>query len=121
MNSQQISGATAPNKNSHAVPGTRVVLSLAIAAMLSACSLAPGQHMIEPRYALYLDTGDGSTTTLLLDRQYNGPPVRYGTLDGKPIAVIGSLAPQLAQWAAQANLVHCTANTPGSGPANAHF
>ena len=62
MNSQQISGATAPNKNSHAVPGTRVALSLAIAAMLSACSLAPGQHMIEPA-ALPVTSADNGDVT----------------------------------------------------------
>jgi polysaccharide export outer membrane protein len=62
MNSQQLSGAAVPNKNSHAVPGTRVVLSLAIAAMLSACALAPGQHMIEPA-ALPVTTADNGDVT----------------------------------------------------------
>jgi polysaccharide export outer membrane protein len=62
MNSQQLSGAAAPNKNSHAVPGTRVALSLAIAAMLSACALAPGQHMIEPA-ALPVTTADNGDVT----------------------------------------------------------
>jgi polysaccharide export outer membrane protein len=62
MNSQQLSGAAVPNKNSHAVPGTRVALSLAIAAMLSACALAPGQHMIEPA-ALPVTTSDSGDVT----------------------------------------------------------
>jgi len=62
MNSQQISGAAVPNKNSHAVPGTRVALSLAIAAMLSACALAPGQHMITPA-ALPVTTADNGDVT----------------------------------------------------------
>ncbi|MDB5782457.1 polysaccharide biosynthesis/export family protein [Caballeronia mineralivorans] len=62
MNSQQLSGAAVPNKNSHAVPGTRVVLSLAIAAMLSACALAPGQHMITPA-ALPVTSADNGDVT----------------------------------------------------------
>lgn len=62
MNSQQLSGAAVPNKNSHAVPGTRVAISLAIAAMLSACSLVPGQHMITPA-ALPVTTADNGDVT----------------------------------------------------------
>ena len=62
MNSQQLSGATVPNKNSHAVPGTRVAISLAIAAMLSACSLVPGQHMVTPA-ALPVTTSDNGDVT----------------------------------------------------------
>ena len=37
-----------PNNNSHGMLGARVVLAMALAAMLSACALAPGQHMITP-------------------------------------------------------------------------
>jgi polysaccharide biosynthesis/export protein len=62
MNSQQLSGAAVPNKNSHAVPGTRVALSLAIAAMLSACALVPGQHMVTPA-ALPVTTADNGDVT----------------------------------------------------------
>ena len=62
MNSQQLSGAAVPNKNSRAVPGTRVALSLAIAAMLSACALAPGQHMIQPA-ALPVTSADNGAVT----------------------------------------------------------
>ena len=62
MNSQQLPGAAVPNKNSHAVPGTRVALSLAIAAMLSACALAPGQHMITPA-ALPVTSADNGDVT----------------------------------------------------------
>ena len=62
MNSQQLSGATVPNKNSHAVPGTRVAISLAIAAMLSACAFAPGQHMITPA-AVPVTTADNGDVT----------------------------------------------------------
>jgi polysaccharide export outer membrane protein len=62
MNSQQLSGAAVPNKNSHAVPGTRVAICLAIAAMLSACGLAPGQHMITPA-ALPVTSADNGDVT----------------------------------------------------------
>jgi polysaccharide export outer membrane protein len=62
MNSQQLSGAAAPNKNSRGVPGTRLALSLAVAATLSACALAPGQHMIEPA-ALPVTSADNGDVT----------------------------------------------------------
>lgn len=48
MNSKQQSGAVLPNKNSHGVPVTRAALVLALAAMMSACALAPGQRMATP-------------------------------------------------------------------------
>jgi len=63
MNSQQLSGATVPNKNSHAVPGTRVAISLAIAAMLSACAFAPGQHMITPAAVPVTTAENGDVTS----------------------------------------------------------
>ncbi len=62
MNTEQLFDATAPNKNVSVMPGTRVALSLAIAAMLSACALAPGQHMIEPA-ALPVTSADNGDAT----------------------------------------------------------
>jgi hypothetical protein len=75
--------------------------------------------MNESRYALYLDQADGSTSTLLLDRQYNGPPVRLGTLDGQPIAVDGSLAPELVQWAVDAGIPQSNHSCPAQVPRKA--
>jgi polysaccharide export outer membrane protein len=62
MNSTQQSGVATPNKNSHGVPGTRLALSLALAAMLSACALAPGQHLTTPA-ALPVTTADNGDVT----------------------------------------------------------
>lgn len=71
---------------------------------------APGRSMIEPRYALYLDKPDGTVSTLLFDRLYDGLSLRDGARDGKPVTVPGSLAPQLRQWAARFSI-------PQSNPA----
>jgi polysaccharide export outer membrane protein len=62
MNSEKQSGITMPNKNSHGVPGTRVALSLLLAAMLAACSAVPGQYMVSPP-ALPVTTSDTGDVT----------------------------------------------------------
>ncbi|WP_174362360.1 polysaccharide biosynthesis/export family protein [uncultured Caballeronia sp.] len=62
MNNRELLDTAAPNKNSHVMPGARAALSLAIAAMVSACSLAPGQHMIEPA-ALPVTSADNGDVT----------------------------------------------------------
>jgi len=61
-------------------------------------------QMIEPRYALYFEKEDGSTHSLLLDRQYSDSLRRHGTFDAKQITVEGNLASQLVQWAVHANI-----------------
>jgi len=60
MNVTQQSGAAMPNNNSHGMLGARVALAMALAAMLSACALAPGQHMTTPPTlpATTADNGD---------------------------------------------------------------
>jgi polysaccharide export outer membrane protein len=60
MNVTQQSGAAMPNNNSHGMLGARVALAMALAAMLSACALAPGQHMATPPTlpATTADNGD---------------------------------------------------------------
>jgi polysaccharide export outer membrane protein len=62
MNSAKQSGVVTPNKNSHGVPGTRLALSLALAAMLAACSAVPGQYMVNPP-ALPVTTSDNGDVT----------------------------------------------------------
>lgn len=70
---------------------------------------------LEPRYALYLDKPD-TTSTLLLGRRYNGVPQRDGVLDGKPVRAPLDLAPQLVQWARAAGIpqsnTHCINAAP---------
>ena len=62
MNSEKQSGVSTSNKNSHGVPVTRVGLSLLLAAMLSACAWAPGQHMAMPP-SLPVTTADNGDVT----------------------------------------------------------
>jgi polysaccharide export outer membrane protein len=62
MNSKKQSGIHLPNKNSHGVPGTRVALSLVLAAMLAACSAVPGQYMVTPP-AVPVTTADNGDVT----------------------------------------------------------
>lgn len=68
------------------------------------------RQMIEPRYALYFEKEDGSTHSLLLDRQYSDSLRRHGTFDAKPITVEGNLASQLVQWAVHANISQSNPN-----------
>jgi polysaccharide export outer membrane protein len=62
MNSEKQSGVFTSNNNSRGVPATRVALSLLLAAMLSACALAPGQHMAMPP-SLPVTTADNGDVT----------------------------------------------------------
>jgi polysaccharide export outer membrane protein len=62
MNREKQSGVFTSNKNSHGVPATRVALSLLLAAMLSACAWAPGQHMAMPP-SLPVTTADNGDVT----------------------------------------------------------
>src|ERR1700712_5674913 len=63
MNSHESLNAAAPNTLGYFVPGTHIALSLATAAMLSACSLAPGQHMIEPAAMPVTSADNGDVTS----------------------------------------------------------
>jgi polysaccharide biosynthesis/export protein len=63
MNSEKQSGVFTSNKNSQGVPATRVALSLVLAAMLSACAWAPGQHMAMPPTLPVTTADNGDVTT----------------------------------------------------------
>ncbi len=62
MNMHQLFDTRAPKKNDHAVRRMRATLSLAISTLLSACALAPGQHMAGPA-VLPVTTADNGDVT----------------------------------------------------------
>ncbi len=62
MNNHQLFDTLVPSKNNHAVRRMSTAFSLAISTLLSACALAPGQHMAEPA-ALPVTTADNGDVT----------------------------------------------------------
>jgi polysaccharide export outer membrane protein len=85
MNATQQSGAAMPNNNSHGMLGARVALAMALAAMLSACALAPGQHMATPPTlpATTADNGDVTSDMQIPVKQIDLALVREIRADQK--------------------------------------
>ncbi|MDB5784637.1 MAG: Sugar transporter substrate-binding protein [Caballeronia mineralivorans] len=74
-----------PNNNSHGMLGARVALAMALAAMLSACALAPGQHMATPPTlpATTADNGDVTSDMQIPVKQIDLALVREIRADQK--------------------------------------
>ncbi|MBR8218066.1 polysaccharide biosynthesis/export family protein [Burkholderia vietnamiensis] len=62
MNNHSLSDTLAPTRNDAPLRLTRVALSVALAVLLSACAMAPGQHMTAPA-ALPVTTADNGDVT----------------------------------------------------------
>jgi polysaccharide export outer membrane protein len=88
MNVTQQSGAAMPNNNSHGMLGARV----ALAAMLSACALAPGQHMATPPTlpATTADNGDVTSDMQIPVKQIDLALIREIRADQKNDAKVQS-------------------------------
>src|ERR1700712_3303477 len=98
MNNRLLLDATVLSKNNRVVPGTRAALLLATAAMLSGCSLAPGQHMIEPAAlpVTSADNGDVTNDIQIPIKQIDLTLIRQIRADEKNI---GKTAGQLGLFA----------------------
>jgi polysaccharide export outer membrane protein len=92
MNATQQSGAAMPNNNSHGMLGARVALAMALAAMLSACALAPGQHMVTPPTlpATTADNGDVTSDMQIPVKQIDLALIREIRADQKNDAKVQS-------------------------------
>jgi polysaccharide export outer membrane protein len=92
MNATQQSGAAMPNNNSHGMLGARVALAMALAAMLSACALAPGQHMTTPPTlpATTADNGDVTSDMQIPVKQIDLALIREIRADQKNDAKVQS-------------------------------
>jgi polysaccharide export outer membrane protein len=92
MNVTQQSGAAMPNNNSHGMLGARVALAMALAAMLSACALAPGQHMATPPTlpATTADNGDVTSDMQIPVKQIDLALIREIRADQKNDAKVQS-------------------------------
>src|ERR1700709_2412959 len=98
MNNRLLLDATVLSKNNRVVPGTRAALLLATAAMLAGCSLAPGQHMIEPAAlpVTSADNGDVTNDIQIPIKQIDLTLIRQIRADEKNI---GKTAGQLGLFA----------------------
>jgi len=85
MNVTQRSGAAMPDKNSPGMLGARGALAMALAAMLSACALAPGQHMTTPPTlpATTADNGDVTSDMQIPVKQIDLALIREIRVDQK--------------------------------------